>query len=56
MEQNGSFITNGDKNVFGLISENIFIKNENRKQQENENNKISFLVFLLENRNLICVK
>jgi len=39
--------------MFGWISKNIFSENENRKQQENENNKISFLV---ENRNLISGK
>jgi len=36
---------NGDENVFGLISKNIFSENENRKQLENENNKFSFSVF-----------
>jgi len=44
---------NGDKNVFDWICENIFTENENKKQLENENNKISFLV---ENRNLILGK
>ena len=44
---------NGDKNVFGLISENIFSENENMKQLENENNKFSFSV---ENKNLISIK
>jgi len=40
---------NGDENVFGWIFENIFSKNENRKQPENENNKISFSVeFVLD--------
>jgi len=44
---------NGDENVFDWIFENIFSENENRKQPENENNKISFSV---ENRNLILGK
>jgi len=44
---------NGDENVFGWISENIFSENENRKQPENENNKLSFSV---ENRNFISGK
>ena len=44
---------NGDENVFGLISENIFSENENMKQLENENNKFSFSV---ENKNLISDK
>ena len=44
---------NDDENVFGLISENIFSENENRKQLENENNKFSFSV---DYRNLILVK
>ena len=44
---------NGDENVFGLISENIFSENENMKQLENENNKFSFSV---ENKNLISIK
>jgi len=30
---------NGDENVFGLISENIFSENKNSKQLENENKK-----------------
>ena len=47
---------NGDENVFGLISENIFNENENSKQLENENKKFSFSVFSVENRNLILVK
>jgi len=47
---------NGDENVFGWIFENIFSENENRKQPENENNKISFSVFSVENRNLILSK
>jgi len=47
---------NGDENVFGLISENIFSENENSKQLENENKKFSFSVFSVENRNLILVK
>ena len=33
---------NDDNNIFGWIFENIFNENENRKQSENENNKISF--------------
>ena len=45
---------NGDKNVFGWIFENIFNENENRKQPENENNKISFSI--VQNRNLILGK
>jgi len=49
-------IENGDENVFGWISENILSENENRKQTENENNKFSFSVFLIENRNLISDK
>jgi len=44
---------NGDENVFDWIFENIFSENENKKQPENENNKISFSV---ENRNLILGK
>ena len=47
---------NGDENVFGWISENIFRENENKKQLENENNKFSFSVFSVENRNLILGK
>ena len=47
---------NGDENVFDWISENIFSENENRKQPENKKNKLSFLVFLVENRNLISDK
>ena len=47
---------NGDKNVFDWIFENIFSENENRKQPENENNKISFSVFSIENSNLILSK
>ena len=47
---------NGDKNVFGWISENIFSENKNRKQPENKNNKISFSVFSIENRNLLSGK
>ena len=31
--------------MFGWIFENIFTENENRKQPENKNNKISFSVF-----------
>jgi len=50
------FTKNGNKNVFGLISENILSENEIRKQLENENNKFSFSLFLVENRNLILVK
>ena len=46
-------IENGDEYAFGWIFENIFTENENKKQLENENNKISFLV---ENRNLILGK
>jgi len=42
--------------VFDWISENIFSENENRKQAENENNKFSFLMFSVENRNLISDK
>ena len=42
--------------MFGWIFENIFSENENRKQPENENNKISFSVFSVENRNLILGK
>ena len=34
-------IENDDENMFGQISENIFSENENRKQPENKNNKIS---------------
>jgi len=49
-------IENGDENVFGWIFENIFSENENRKQSENENNKISFSVFSVENINLILDK
>jgi len=44
---------NGDENVFSWIFENIFSENENRKQPENESNKISFSV---ENKNLILGK
>jgi len=47
---------NGDENLFGWISENIFSENENRKQPANENNKFSFPVFSVENRNLISGK
>jgi len=47
---------NGDENVFGWISENIFNENKNRKQPENENNKFSFSGFSVENRNLILGK
>jgi len=47
---------NGDEDVFGLISKNIFSENENRKQLENENNKFSFSVFSVKYRNLISVK
>ena len=47
---------NGDENVFGWIFENIFSENENKKQPENENNKISFSVFSVKNRNLILGK
>ena len=47
---------NGDENVFGWISENIFSENENRKQPENENNKFSFSVFSVENKNVILGK
>jgi len=47
---------NGNKNMFGWIFENIFSENENRKQPENENNKISFSVFSIENSNLILSK
>ena len=42
--------------MFGWISENIFSENENRKQSENENNKFSFSVFSVNNRNLISDK
>ena len=42
--------------MFGWIFENIFSENEKRKQPENENNKISFSVFSVENRNLILGK
>ena len=49
-------IENSDENVFGWISKNIFSENENRKQPENENNKFSFSVFSVENRNLISSK
>ena len=45
-----------DENVFGWISKDISSKNENRKQSENENNKFLFLVFSVENRNLISDK
>ena len=38
-------IENSDENVFGWIFKNIFNENENMKQPENENNKISFSVF-----------
>jgi len=37
----------GDENVFGWISENIFRKNENRKQPENENKKSIYHKFSL---------
>jgi len=47
---------NGDEEVFGWIFENIFNENENRKQPENENNKILFSVFSVQNRNLILDK
>jgi len=47
---------NSDENVFSWIFENIFNENENMKQPENENNKISFSVFSVQNRNLILVK
>ena len=52
-------IENGDENVFGWIFENIFTENENRKQPENENNKISFSVLSVENamtKNIILNK
>jgi len=49
-------IENGDENVFGWISENIFSENETRKQPENENNKFSFSVFSVQNTNLISIK
>jgi len=42
--------------VFGWIFENIFSENKNRKQPENENNKISFSVFSVGNRNFILGK
>ena len=38
------------------MSENIFSENENKKQPENENNKISFSVFSVENKNFILCK
>jgi len=47
---------NDTENVFGWIFENIFSENENRKQPENENNKISFLAFSIEDINLILDK
>ena len=46
----------GDKNVFGWISGNIFSENKNMKQPENKNNKFSFSVFSVENRNLSLVR
>ena len=43
--------------MFGLISENIFSENENKKQPENENNKFSFSMFsVVDNRNFISGK
>jgi len=47
---------NGDENVFGWIFKNIFSENENRKQSKNENNKISFSVFSVENKNITLGK
>jgi len=47
---------NSDENVFGWIFEKNFSENENRKQPENKNNKISFSVFSVENKNLILDK
>jgi len=49
-------IKNGDENIFGWISENIFSENEKRKQPKNENNKLSFSVFSVESKNLISGK
>ena len=42
--------------MFDWIFKNIFGENENTKQPGNENNKISFSMFLIENRNLILGK
>ena len=50
------FTENSDENVFGWISENIFSENENKKQPENENNKVSFSVFSVGNINFILGK
>ena len=47
---------NSDENIFGWIFKDIFSENGNRKHPKNENNKISFLVFSVENINFILVK
>jgi len=42
--------------VFGRIFENIFSENIFPNEAENENKKVSFSAFLVENRNLILGK
>ena len=42
--------------MFGWIFENILSENKKRKQPKNKNNKISFSMFSVDNRNLILGK
>jgi len=49
-------IENGDGNAFGWFFENIFSENIFSNKPKTENNKISFLVFSFETRNLILGK
>ena len=49
-------IKNGDGNVFGWIFVFIFSENIFPNEPKTGNNKISFLVFLVETKNLILGK
>ena len=49
-------IENSDENVFDWIFENIFNKNIFLNDSKTGNNKISFLMFSVEIRNLILNK